>query len=1163
MRLRRLHIRSLPGIEPGFVFEPADAGINVVTGPNAVGKSSLARALGYLLAAVKSDPPALSLEADFESADARWQVQRNGSQVSWRRDGEAASRPALPSADQIGHYRLSIETLLDEDDVNDEALAERLRRELHGNFDLASLKADIGPRFARREAKALEDTRRGLRAVESAYASLHRNEAGLPELERRIDEARKARTRCERLEQGLKLADAVDSRKQNEAALSLFPPDMERLRGDESERLERAHDKLRGLGEEVREQERIRGRAEAALEETGLSRARPSPEATRVLSGRLRTIAQLCSERRSARELVVQADAEMRDTLARFNDAGTPPVLDSESFRRVEETVPALVSARTRLRELQEQLSLAGEAPDASDIERHREAAEALRAWLAAKAGARAQTGGPSKWAWAAIWVALAGAGLAALAAFVQGALFALAAALVTLVASGLALFMQRASRMRSAPPGDEAKRRFRGTGITPPSRWDEESVRRHLRDEVEARLNDLVLRRQRAAGRERFALQIEETERKRAELEEDRASTASEIGFDPAEPVLELHRFVHSCAAWDEARQKHARNSASLVRLEEEIAAAMRDARNALSPWRKEGAPSLDGGVEQPDVDLLHGAFDSLQQRMEEVRSAQNEIRNCETALQSLLRQVADAEEESRNVFVQAGLEPGAASELGGRLEQVEAWKVASDALARARTEEELLRAGLGEHPDVLALVDEEQREDVQSELTALARRADEYTDLIAQRSGVQTRLEDAGRNRELERAAAAEVRAEQDLADKREEALLAAATETILTDVEEAFVAEHEPAVLRRARDIFAQVTARSFELELRRDGAFVARDLRQGATRTLGELSSGTRAQLLLALRLAWTEAQEEGRESLPLFLDEALTTSDEERFAVMARSLERIATAEGRPRQVFYLSARRHESVLWKQATGSEPATVDLALLRFRRPSAAPADYRFETAPALPAPEGRSAETYASLLGVPRLDPFRPEGDIHLYYLLRDELALLHRLMDSWRISSAGQLEALLASDAAPVAVAGEDVRDRLRGRCRALRTWVDLWRQGRGRPVDRAALEQCGGVSAVFIDRVAELAERCGGDGESLVQALRDGELEYFRTNKIEELERDLIDEGYIDPRDRLGTEARRRLTLQTAPPGSPEGAGDLGRMLDWLEGAARGAYGQA
>ena len=118
--------------------------------------------------------------------------------------------------------------------------------------------------------------------------------------------------------------------------------------------------------------------------------------------------------------------------------------------------------------------------------------------------------------------------------------------------------------------------------------------------------------------------------------------------------------------------------------------------------------------------------------------------------------------------------------------------------------------------------------------------------------------------------------------------------------------------------------------------------------------------------------------------------------------------------------------------------------------------------------------------------------------------------------------------------------------------------MDLWRQGRGRPVDRGVLEQCGAVSAVFIDRAAELAERVEGDGEAFLRALRDGALGHFRLNKMEELERELIEEGCIDVRERLDGEERRRLTLQRTAAHGPVDAGDLSRVVGWLESAAGG-----
>ena len=467
-----------------------------------------------------------------------------------------------------------------------------------------------------------------------------------------------------------------------------------------------------------------------------------------------------------------------------------------------------------------------------------------------------------------------------------------------------------------------------------------------------------------------------------------------------------------------------------------------------------------------------------------------------------------------------------------------------------------------------------------------------------------------------------------------------------TLLDDVERAFEAEHEPSVLRRARDVFAEVTAGAFALRLRGDGTFIAHDVRQETARELAELSSGTRMQLLLAVRLAWIEAQEQGGETLPLFLDEALTTSDEKRFAVMAQSLERLAGArdEGRDgtgnaagdmdhvrgrtgkatadvdddrngtwvedgtgsgaadrigdevaaeyrveagagvgveagagagagagaenrievgigtarrRQIFYLSARRHEPALWQQATGARPAVIDLAAVRFPSAVRPPEEYRVEAPPSIPAPNEASAESYASLLGVPpRLDLHRPEGGIHLFHLLRDDLALLHTLMDTWRIGSLGQLEVLLTSDAARTALPGEDLRCRLRQRCRVVRTWVELWRQGRGRPVDRGVLERCAAISATFIDRVAERAAQVRGDAEALLQALREGKVDRFRIRKTDELAQWLADWGYTDDQERLTAEDRRRLTLQRAAPETAVDADDVNRVVSWLEANA-------
>ena len=1232
MHLRRLAINALPGIEPGFTFEPADAGINIVTGPNAIGKSSLARALQYLLARHATDPPALSLEAEFESGAARWQVTRNGNQIVWRRDGEVVPRPQLPGVDRVGLFRLSVENLLDDSDANDRALAERLRRELHGNFDLGRPRIEIGRRFAAHEARMLAEAAKARRRVEGDYADLQRRESELPALQRRIDAAAAAGERREHLAQALKLADAIDARKDRESALDGFPPDMDRLRGDELEQLEANEGRVLKLNEELRDRHRDLETAEAAADRTGLARAAPAPEEVRAAEERLRQLDRRSVEREAARTAVVEAGAALHDVLARFNPGGEPPRLDADAFRRAEEVAGPLIAAQQRRRELREQLALAGEAPAAADVDRLRDGAEALRAWLAGNAAGSARARATTKLGWIVSGLAAAAVAFVAVAAFVQGAPVVSAVAVVALIAFGLALFLLRGSLTTAPSARDAAMHRFGETGLALPPRWDEPGVREHLRDVVEVRLNQLTLQQARAAVSERIRLQIEESGADIERLEEARTVLAGELGFDPRLPVADFQRFVQLCSDWDRVRAEHVRQRARFDLLEREIADTASLAGDFLRPWRATDAPGPEDSAGGPDVVLLRGAFDDLRSRIEAARDAQDDIRSTGTAIQSLRQRMDEIGSAVESLFARAGVAPHDRAALVHRIELLPRWKEASDALRRANTEEAVVRARLAEQPALVALADQGERTRLEADLHTASVEADEHTRLIQHQAEIRTRLNDAGADRRLEQAAAEESRARQALEDKREEALLAVATKTLLDDVEQAFEAEHEPAVLRRARDAFANVTARAFDLRLRGDGSFVAHDVRQEAARELAELSSGTRMQLLLALRLAWIEMQEQGGESLPLFLDEALTTSDEDRFAVMARSLERLAgtgdevrgttgnasgddngpgagsedgseirnedgagasavdgvgvvvaaehrTGEGAEartddrmergvgadpgRQIFYLSARRHEPALWRQATGTAPAVIDLAAARFPSQASAPEDYRVEAPPSLPAPNGRSAEAYASLLGVPpRLDPHRPEGGIHLFHLLRDDLALLHSLMETWRIVTLGQLEVLLASDAACAALPGEELQRRLGRRCRVVRTWVELWRQGRGRPVDRGVLERCSAISTIFIDRVAELAVRVKGDAEALIEALGTGAVDRFRASKLDELERWLADEGYTDDQDRLNAEDRRRLTLQRAAPTTDAAAGDVNRVVSWLEandGAGNGA----
>ena len=161
MRLLRLEIQTLPGIEPGFTLNGIGPGCNVVTGPNAVGKSSLIRALKYLVGGMKGDDPAaLALKAIFQGSDGRWTVRRTGREIVWEKDGHREEPPAFPGRDELYCYWLSMEDLLQADQRDDHLIAE-LRRALSGGYDLDALREQapfqLGARHGHNESRGLRN----------------------------------------------------------------------------------------------------------------------------------------------------------------------------------------------------------------------------------------------------------------------------------------------------------------------------------------------------------------------------------------------------------------------------------------------------------------------------------------------------------------------------------------------------------------------------------------------------------------------------------------------------------------------------------------------------------------------------------------------------------------------------------------------------------------------------------------------------------------------------------------------------------------------------------------------------------------------------------------------------------------------------------------------
>ena len=554
---------------------------------------------------------------------------------------------------------------------------------------------------------------------------------------------------------------------------------------------------------------------------------------------------------------------------------------------------------------------------------------------------------------------------------------------------------------------------------------------------------------------------------------------------------------------------------------------------------------------MEAPPAEVLRHRLERLAGRIRERDGAERDLRAARESLERLSAEMEKRRAETEEVFRRAGLASGEEAELRRRLEFLDEWRSLDRQLTEVRVAEDLLHGGLAERPDLLSVLEEEDGEaGLRGRLESLREGTARVPALSETIAGIRARVELASRGRDLEEARARRQRAGDALHRRFDEAMLAEAGAFVLDQVESEHVRTSRPAVLRRAEDWFTRFTRHEFELAMGAagDGTFRARETATGEWRALAELSSGTRMQLLLAVRVAFAIEAEKGRAPLPLFLDEALTTADPERFRAVADSLQRLSEEGGR--QIFYLTAQPEEGRYWAEAG---PTVIDLAeSRRAGRAVTVPEEVGLPpAAPEPPPPGGLRPEEYAVRIGALPVRPWEHPAGIHVFHLLRDDLDLLRRLLRAG-VERLGPLVSLLDSGEATLFLS-PDERDLLRLRIEGARAWIEAWRKGRGRPVDREVLAASGAITPVFIDRLVELAGEVGGDPRRLLHAMDTGAVPRFWGRNRQRLEDWLRENAYLDDAEPLDVrDLERRVAMAlTAHGGPPE------RVLDQAAELAR------
>lgn len=1115
LHLKTLVITRMPGIQQRFELSGLASGINVIFGPNGSGKTTTSRAIEALLWPPHFAPETASVESRFEVSGEEWWAEIDAGRARFQKDGRPSGSPNALPGEARDRYLLPLHDLLT---VEDTGLARAIALESVGGYDLDLAAKSLSPRTSlsrpKREQEDLRSARERLQNARAVQERLQLEAAALRDDEQRLAKRPEVEQRLaylrlmvEHHQRAAELAVAAER-------LSRFHPAIERIAVDDDKRLRSLRVKLAEAEEgasRAAEQLRAAGRD---LSRSGISEEVAASPEIAALSRELAEADAIDSEiRREDREVQAAqiAVAEVAQRLGGFIDTGAAASIGPAEISQLRPDLETIQKLGAEITKIEAELALLQSEGAALDRPRLERGAYLLQQWLRATF---VEDSSPRRAG------QLAGAGASLLV--VAGIALAFVTPLSLILSAAGALLFLLLLRLQS--PTDlrpHHQKDFSDLRIEPsPEAWETDSVRACL-DELHRQIAAAHASEHSSARAERLERQLSGARAQEAELRLRADQVCRELGLE-ATAEIDLIYLLDRIIKLQDARTTLERANAARIQSWSHRSEVLSRANQRLQRIEQEPVG---------DLVSLRARVGSLVENLQSYRRAETLLSEAQRELQLQQGRTKELRDEIDSLCSRLEV-----PDVDDRT--ISNWCAQRDDMLRCRSvfdglhaERQRLESSLRScsefeedalDPDVQEVLNEIQK--LEDELGALADLRDRVVTL-------RSEIERATRGHDVEDALAELERCADALREIRDRDARATLANILVAHVERESRNQHRPEVFHRASRLFSQITRGRYDLRLEEgaDPSFRAYDNERGRSQSLDELSSGTRVQLLLAVRVAFVEVQEGGLQ-LPLLLDETLANSDDDRSAAI---IEAILTLAANGRQLFYFTAQPEEVRKWQTAIAASPhiqaSLIDLAAIRRLEGSL---DFSrlepVEVLPQVPPPGALSHFDYGRLLQVAKLDPLAPAESLHLWYLVEDP-DTLHAVLSTVRAETVGSVRSLI--DHGGGSTLPGDLLARLEALVATASSALRRLRIGMGKPVDRHALVCSGAVSEVFLDEIAELCQRLNGDAALVLQSIENREVARFPRRKAEALEEFLESEGYLDRRSRLRAEQIRMEVL--------------------------------
>lgn len=1128
----QIHINQLPGIPRGLKpITHLSGQINIVAGPNNSGKSSTARLIQQMLWHQKA--PQTNAQASLLADNDQWEIKVDGTYVKVQRNGaDDQLTGRIPAIEAKSRYMLALHQMVNEEEKD---LAKEIIRQTMGGYDLEAAKETLkyegkikGKKIA--QYKKLTDAISQHRKILNGQKEVKDQEEKLEDLRREKEEADKAREKVQLLEKVMEYHKARNHLSQTEEKRNTFPEEMKNVKGGEDERLSELENEKEDTSLKIQETKNGINRQEKILEKLTIPEKGVSDKTLNELESYLEELKNCQKEVSRLEEQIVEKETEKAtltkevhpDSHARhweqFNlkDVSKMDNYGAEALQ----TIGKKEATQKEVEYLEQELE---ENTEVTNTDNLKKGLFALTQWLKEPAGLR--NGHHSKAQMprilAGTTVAVTAAAAVALVTLVPGLtgiITGLTIIIAALIITFLPLFRKDKPHKKNIREKD-----YEETNLEMPQKWDDQHVINRI-ETITKQLEATIIREKRTTRLKKAKTDLERASKELEEVEKQYDKILEKLKESPLykngrKNYQALSYYIKKVDQWQEANRIQISTTEKKKELEKKAQSLLDEINSLLASAGQERVSKLEPA---------QATYKDIRKQEEDRRTAYNQTTQLKNNLKDLISRSDTITKKQQKVYQELGVEEGNRMQVRKLTELLSSYQDIENKYSAARERLEEIREEIRQHPKRETLecdpLDMENHQ-AQESLIRHNEMAEKAEKIIHDISSIESQVDSIFNKTDLEQALAKKEQAYTNLQEQYEENLTSITGHLILDKLNRATRQNNQSRVFQKANTLLAQITMGRYELQLDQTekGRFRAYDTLLKEGQELDKLSSGTRVQLLLAVRLAYVETQE-GDYKLPLLADEVLANSDDQRAQALINTLAEVSKTG---RQVFFFTAQADEVSKWKTYLSHQQELkykiihLETSNKNTTEPFQKPPEPVSLTRK-VPKPQNTTHEQYGRLINP---EPFQlmtqTSANLHLWYVIEDVNLLFNCMemgMKYW-----GMLKTFVESNGKIAGLHTEHFH-RMKQQVQTLELFQKLYGKGRPKPINREVLEKSKAVSNNYMEKVSQLLEEVNGNPEKLIDALENQKVSGFRTNKLEDLKQYLLDEGYMDEQQPMAME---------------------------------------